>query len=337
VELTDEMLRQIMPNAPKAKRAASLPILNQVMRAYSINNERRAAAWLATLAAESGELKYQQELADGSAYEGRRDLGNTQPGDGKRFKGHGRIQITGRANHATYTHYLKGSAHLPFVDFVKEPQRLAEEPYATDSAGWFWAVLHDLNSLADRRQFLKTQTTVNGRNKRTGLPNHWTERKAYYDRALRVLPDDWHLDGAAPVEDVDHSDTDIAEPVVEDEFAEAAVETNDAAKGVTTSDRPASETSGTPPPAPAMEVKASQPSLFTKLGSLSIPAGVLTVLGGIAKFIQSLPPWAWVAMLGMALLVGYLIWRDSQERANQRTLKVMDAAADKDKNNLRLI
>lgn len=97
------------------------------------------------------------------------------------------------------------------------------------------------------------------------------------------------------------------------------------------------DAAGTMPPAPAAEVKASQPSLFTKLGSLSLPASVMTVLAAIGKFVQGFPPWAWVAIIGAAMVIGYLIWRDAQMRAHQRTLKVMDAAADQTKNNLRLI
>ena len=57
------------------------------------------AGFLAQLAHESGQLRYMEEIASGSAYEGRRDLGNTQPGDGVRFKGRGPIQLTGRSNY----------------------------------------------------------------------------------------------------------------------------------------------------------------------------------------------------------------------------------------------
>ncbi len=201
--LTDSQLKKIMPNASQGRRNAALPILNQVAKDYDISNERRMAAWLATLAVESGELRYQEEIASGAAYEGRADLGNTQKGDGRRFKGHGRIQITGRANHQSYTNYLKRSGHLPFIDFVKQPELLAQEPYATDAAGWFWAKFKGLNAVADRGDFLTTQIKVNGRNKRTGLPNHWKERNGYFLKALSVLPDDFSLSATANNNDGD--------------------------------------------------------------------------------------------------------------------------------------
>ncbi|GEM_PF-2334579 len=47
-------------------------------------------------------------------YDGRADLGNTEPGDGLRFKGRGFVQITGRANYTKYSGVLG-------VDLVKNP------------------------------------------------------------------------------------------------------------------------------------------------------------------------------------------------------------------------
>jgi len=60
------------------------------------------AQFLAQMCHESDSYRAMEEYASGAAYEGRRDLGNTQPGDGVRYKGRGFIQITGRANYRTY-------------------------------------------------------------------------------------------------------------------------------------------------------------------------------------------------------------------------------------------
>jgi len=192
--ITDQILGHIMIDASPQRRAAALPILNSVAAAYDIVNQHRLAAWLATLAVESGELRYEQEIASGAAYEGRVDLGNTYPGDGERFKGRGRIQITGRTNYDKYTQYLKGNPHLPFIDFIQDPLALATEPYATDSAGWFFAVYINANPLADKGLFLDIQIKVNGRNRETGLPNNWAQRNEFYQRGLAVLPADFQLD-----------------------------------------------------------------------------------------------------------------------------------------------
>jgi predicted chitinase len=195
--ITDQILGHIMTDASPQRRAAALPILNSVAAAYDIVNQHRLAAWLATLAVESGELRYEQEIASGAAYEGRVDLGNTHPGDGERFKGRGRIQITGRTNYDKYTQYLKSNPHLPFVDFIQDPLALATEPYATDSAGWFFAVYINANPLADKGLFLDIQIKVNGRNRETGLPNNWAQRNEFYQRGLAVLPADFQLDAAS--------------------------------------------------------------------------------------------------------------------------------------------
>ncbi len=192
-KLTDEILKKIMPHGPGAPRRVLLPFINQTMLDYGITSERRIAAFLATLAVESGELKYLEEIASGAAYEGRKDLGNTQKGDGVRFKGRGLIQITGRSNYQSYTNYLKKNGHLRFVDLVAHPGELSKIPYAVDSAAWFFAVKIKANPIADSGDFLTTQIKVNGRNK-SGYPNHWKERNNYWIKALSVLPDDFKLD-----------------------------------------------------------------------------------------------------------------------------------------------
>jgi putative chitinase len=63
-----------------------------------INTLLRQAAFLSMIAQDTAELKFFEEFGDGSMYEGRIDLGNTQPGDGRRYKGRGAVMLVGRAN-----------------------------------------------------------------------------------------------------------------------------------------------------------------------------------------------------------------------------------------------
>lgn len=114
----------------------------------------------------------------------------------------------------------------------------------------------------------------------------------------------------------------------------------DVDKGVTTSTKSAEETAGTPPPAPAMEVKASGVPFLTRLTSLSVPAGVVSAIGAVIAFAKELPPYAWIAFSAIiiaGMVIGYLIWREGKKEAHERTKIVLAAAADPEKNNLRLV
>jgi len=181
-EITDNMLRDIMPNLPAAKRQLYLPFLNAAMREFEIANYLRASAFLAQLAHESAELRYFEEIASGKAYEGRKDLGNTQPGDGVKYKGHGPIQITGRANHAACGKALG-------LDLINNPTLITQPPNAFRSAGWFWDS-RGLNALADQRLFKAITKKING-----GF-NGLADRQKYYDRALRIIPEDLDMGSA---------------------------------------------------------------------------------------------------------------------------------------------
>jgi putative chitinase len=124
------------------------------MQKGAINTPLRQAHFLAQVGHESGELRYTQELASGTAYEGRKDLGNTQPGDGVRFKGRGLIQLTGRAN---YTAFGKVCGQ----DLLTNPALLAVTPLAVDVAVWFWTQ-HGLNVLADKDDVVTITRRING-------------------------------------------------------------------------------------------------------------------------------------------------------------------------------
>jgi putative chitinase len=153
------------------------PPITAAMAGYEINTKFRQSAFLAQVAHESGGFKYVREMwgptAAQSKYEGRTDLGNTQPGDGYRYRGRGLIQITGRDNYAACGEALR-------LALTEVPELLEEPKHAADSAGWFWES-HKLNELADQQLFSAITRRVNG-----GL-NGQEERIALYHRALAVL------------------------------------------------------------------------------------------------------------------------------------------------------
>jgi len=83
----------------------------------------KAAYILGTAHHESDAWRTLTEYASGAAYEGRKDLGNTQRGDGRKYKGRGFVQITGRRNYADWSKRLN-------VDLVTSPTFASELKYA---------------------------------------------------------------------------------------------------------------------------------------------------------------------------------------------------------------
>jgi predicted chitinase len=173
--VTDQQLREMMPRAG-ARLDPHLPYIGPALAAARIDSLRRVAAFMAQLAHESGEYRYMEEIADGSAYEGRDDLGNTQPGDGRRYKGRGPIQITGRANYAACGRALG-------LDLLNHPELLTLPEHGTASACWFWNS-RQLSPLADRDWFRLITRRING-----GY-NGLEDRLAYWrrNRILLGLP-----------------------------------------------------------------------------------------------------------------------------------------------------
>jgi len=171
--LTQAQLKLIMPHARPANIEKYYTPLVEAMAIYFIDTPVRMGMFLAQLAHESGSLRYVKEIASGEAYEGRKDLGNTQPGDGVRFKGRGLIQITGRANYAAVSKEIG-------VDFIAFPERLEEPQYAALTAGWFWNS-RQLNTWADKGDFKMVTKRING-----GF-NGLADRDKYYALAKKAL------------------------------------------------------------------------------------------------------------------------------------------------------
>lgn len=151
--MTPDQFRQVMPfNAGRADAFAQP--LNAAMQEFGITTARRQAAFIAQIAKESGELRYTLEIGAGTEYEGRSDLGNTEPGDGPRFKGRGLLQITGRANYDTCGKALG-------LTLLLTPSLLEVPIGASRSAAWFFQT-RGLNELADADKFGAITHRING-------------------------------------------------------------------------------------------------------------------------------------------------------------------------------
>ncbi len=181
--LTLDQLRKIMSNLPRPKAELYLQPLNDAMEEAGVNTKPRQAAFLAQYAHETVELHYLEEIASGDAYEPtskdpgaqRRAhrLGNTQPGDGRRFKGRGLPQLTGRANYQACGDDLG-------ADFISHPELAATPEWAFKVGAWYWNLKH-LNDWADKGDFLKITLLING-----GY-NGLESRKKYFNRCQQVL------------------------------------------------------------------------------------------------------------------------------------------------------
>lgn len=151
---------------------------------YGITGPARLAAFLGQIGHESGSLRYVRELASGQAYEGRRDLGNDKPGDGKRYPGRGLIQLTGRANARRMTQWLSWAGCPDFEDF---PEVLEEPKWAALSACAYWGE-SGLNSLADRGEYVALGRAINRGNRYDSRPaNGEADRLARWERAKAAL------------------------------------------------------------------------------------------------------------------------------------------------------
>jgi putative chitinase len=206
--LTTEQLQAIMPQLPAAKRATLFPFLTAAVNEFGIDQPARTAAFLAQLAHESAQFRFMEEIWGPTAAQRRYeppgklagDLGNTETGDGRRFKGRGPIQITGRANYRRFGDLLS-------LDLVSAPEQAALPDVAFRIAGLYWSK-KGLNELADRvtaEAFREITRRING-----GF-NGLEERERFYETAKTVLG----VVGPGGVSFGIEEELDAAEPVFE--------------------------------------------------------------------------------------------------------------------------
>tara|TARA_R110002074_G_scaffold274019_3_gene445578 strand:- start:1560 stop:2996 length:1437 start_codon:yes stop_codon:yes gene_type:complete len=180
-EVTPEQLMQIFktPYIRKflrmriAHATKMAPYISEALRLAGATTAPRKAMMLAQLGWESGGFWYLKETASGEAYNGRKSLGNTEPGDGPRYKGRGFIQITGRRN------YTRASNDLG-IDLVNNPSMAEHPSTAAKLAAWYWREWN-LNPPSDRSDVRRVTRLING-----GY-NHLHERQGLFDRAMEVL------------------------------------------------------------------------------------------------------------------------------------------------------
>jgi len=161
-----------------------LVALNTYGAQFGLDKPHRLAHFLAQIMHESGAFRYDREIWGPTkaqkGYEGRKDLGNTQPGDGKKFAGHGPIQVTGRANTREYHAWCKKHIGGSVPDFVSKPDLINTDPWEGLSALWYWDT-RSLNTWADQGDIETITRRVNGG--KNGL----ADRMDYYGRVALVL------------------------------------------------------------------------------------------------------------------------------------------------------
>lgn len=140
---------------------------------FQITTALRVTHWLAQAAHESDDLSTTEEYASGANYEGRRDLGNVEAGDGRLFKGRGLFQLTGRANYQATGDRLN-------LALIKAPDVAARPDVSVEIACDYWHQ-HNLNALADQDNIIAITRKING-----GL-NGLQSRRDYLARAKAAV------------------------------------------------------------------------------------------------------------------------------------------------------
>ncbi|ABL71673.1 peptidoglycan-binding protein [Paracoccus denitrificans] len=186
--LTADHLSAIAGTATNDNMRSTVAGLAKAGVGAGLERPHRLAHYLGQLVHESAGWRYDREIWGPTAaqkrYEGRADLGNTQPGDGSRFRGRGPIQITGRANYRSFAAWAqKLDRRAP--DFESDPEAVNTDPWEGLGPIWYWSTGNptraSLNGLADANDLTMITRRINGGT------NGMADRQARYVRAALVL------------------------------------------------------------------------------------------------------------------------------------------------------
>jgi putative chitinase len=176
IPVDSETMREVAPrfSGEWAERQTKIiaevgEVLASILDVYQINTPLRIANFLGQTCEESAGFRTTEEFASGQEYEGRKDLGNTEPGDGPRYKGRGLLQLTGRANYREYGKALG-------LDIENNPALAAQPAISLKIACEYWK-LRNINAACDQDDILTVTRKVNG-----GL-NGLNDRRAFTSKA----------------------------------------------------------------------------------------------------------------------------------------------------------
>lgn len=257
MNLTNEQIRKVVG------KFASQSIIDGVISnmcehaaEFEVDRPERAVHFLAQIAHESAHFRTTTEYASGVAYDGRKDLGNIFKGDGRKFRGRGLIQLTGRSNTKSFTQWMRRrDSGCP--DFESNPEIIANFPWAFLVSIYYWSS-RDLNRFADTNNIERITRTING-----GL-NGYADRLRYYDGfALAYLGYQIGPSGIRQFQFDRGLQTDgISGPQTRDAF-------HSAMKALQTSSLPMVEISAVPPPKlPSSAPPGAHQSIWIRLAAL---------------------------------------------------------------------
>ncbi|GAB2682645.1 peptidoglycan-binding protein [Aliiglaciecola aliphaticivorans] len=180
IPVDGDFILAVAPRFSGEKAEAQMRIVGQIsaifaptLASYQINTRLRIAHFMGQVTHECAGFRTTEEFASGAAYEGRSDLGNDQIGDGKRYKGRGLLQLTGRANYRLYGKKL----NLPLED---DPEIAGDPAISLKIACEYWKS-RNINRFADLDDLIKVTKLVNGG--RRGLD----DRRKYLQKAKNAL------------------------------------------------------------------------------------------------------------------------------------------------------
>lgn len=187
---TLEVIKRAAKRAPNPANANSVVVaLDRYGALFGLDQPHRLAEYLPQLMHESADFRYDREIWGPTAaqkrYEGRKDLGNTEPGDGKKFAGHTAMQITGRDNTRRFRDWCRKFIDPKAPDFLEHPDLMNTDPWEGLGPIWYWAVGNptgqSLNRYADQGDVENITVKINGGR------NGFTDRLDYLVRVSLVM------------------------------------------------------------------------------------------------------------------------------------------------------